>query len=530
MIRKHSGELLKFSLVAGEAVRVGVWDQFMTWGDKSKDGSPIRFDELTLGQIVSNFASRKNLIGCDFEHQTANAPINGQPAPQLAFYNSLAVIRNEKVIAFASRDSNVLPPNSEGKPDGLYGYRCEITPLGQQLLPNYKFYSPMFTTEGADEQGNPIGYDLMNVSAVSVPFQDACEITFDKGISGALVAKGDRIQMDGDDYHVGDTGTVISVDPVAATMEILWDSDKSIRPVALTVLSGSRWHLIQSKDGQAETAVSKTVNIQVHSKDGTTRKVFNMNDKDLMARLGLDESADPDAMKAAFKAVLKRMDDDSADMKKKMDDDAAEMKKKMDDSSDADAAKMDDAADADAMDDVDMDDDAALKKMKKSLGLSAKAKGGKVLAAFEAKFVPMSELASLQKKLEVIELDRAVEKQAAKVLAVEAFVTDAITLGKYPTDKADKLRRLAQKDMEVAVEALFEEHTFGALRRYTAAGKPISSELPTADESRSAGSNPMGWPEIGADVSKEAHKLSKSKGIDFASALLEASHALSNKR
>lgn len=178
----------------GQPVATGMWDQVMTWGEKTKEGSDSVFDEFTLGQIVDNFRGRKNLIGMDYEHQTANSPANGAPAPQLALYNALAVIRNGKVIDFASRDELLQPPNPDGKSDGLYAYRCEVTPLGQQLLPNYRYISPMFDTDGADEQGNAIGYDLLNISAVSVPFQDGCEIQFTRlGNRPVRLSKGKKM-------------------------------------------------------------------------------------------------------------------------------------------------------------------------------------------------------------------------------------------------------------------------------------------------------------------------------------------------
>src|SRR5579872_585704 len=195
--RLFRGRSLAFDQsVPGQPVKAQVWDGVMTWGTKRKAGQDSTFDELTLGQIVNNFRSRKNLIGMDYEHQTANASENGQPAPQLAFYSALAIIRNGKVIDFATRDESVQPPDTTDKADGLYAFRAEVTPLGQQLLPNYRYISPMFDTEGLDEQEQPIGYDLLNISAVSVPFQDGCEITFQRlGKTPGKLSKG-KMKMD----------------------------------------------------------------------------------------------------------------------------------------------------------------------------------------------------------------------------------------------------------------------------------------------------------------------------------------------
>lgn len=163
-------------------VRTGVWDRMTSWGVKVKDGEQVEFNEQTLGQIVNNFASRENLVSMDEDHKTAYVATSGEGAPALAFYCALCVVKDGRVVSFATRDDSVLPPFAADKADGLYGYRSEVTPLGQDKLPNYKYISPMFTSNGADEQGQEIGYDLINVAATNTPFQDGCQITFTKEI------------------------------------------------------------------------------------------------------------------------------------------------------------------------------------------------------------------------------------------------------------------------------------------------------------------------------------------------------------
>lgn len=166
-------------------VSVGKWDRFFSWGTKNKDGAELVFNEETLSQVVDNFATRQNLLAMDWDHQTAYVAENGRPAPALAFYCALALVVDGEVKKFVSRDDSVKAPDPTGFENGIYGYRSEVTPLGQELLPNYKYISPMFTDAGADEAGNPIGYDLMNVAATNTPFQDGCEITFNRGIAMA---------------------------------------------------------------------------------------------------------------------------------------------------------------------------------------------------------------------------------------------------------------------------------------------------------------------------------------------------------
>lgn len=168
-------------------IAAGKWDRFATFGHKVQDGQEFDFTPDTLGQIVDNFARlfSGRRLGMDYEHQAMNAPKNGQPAPQLAYYNALAVINGGDVVKFYAQKPDVQKPDPallleqlrqrfpDGETvDGLWGFRCEHTPLGAQLLPNYEQISPLFTSEGTDEQERPVGYHLMNVSAVAVAFQD----------------------------------------------------------------------------------------------------------------------------------------------------------------------------------------------------------------------------------------------------------------------------------------------------------------------------------------------------------------------
>jgi len=153
----------------------GKWDQFCKFGEFDKSGEETAFNADTCAQILENFAARTNDIGMDFEHQAINAPLNGQPAPALAWYDALALVVNGKVAKLASHNPAIEPPDPAGKADGIYGHRAEVTPLGQQMLPNYRYISPAFVTDGKDEQGNPIGYDLLNVAATNIPFLDGME-------------------------------------------------------------------------------------------------------------------------------------------------------------------------------------------------------------------------------------------------------------------------------------------------------------------------------------------------------------------
>ena len=154
------------------SVSTGKWDQFAKFGTFEKDGTKVIFDERTLGQMVENFARRQNDLGMDYEHQALNAPMNGQPAPALAWYSALALVSGGKLARFATHDEAVAKPDATGLDDGLYGFRSSVTPLGEKLLPGYRYISPAFAMEGSNETGREVGYDLLNVAATNTPFLD----------------------------------------------------------------------------------------------------------------------------------------------------------------------------------------------------------------------------------------------------------------------------------------------------------------------------------------------------------------------
>jgi hypothetical protein len=195
-----SGPALRFDAGTDEGgkIRVGVWDRFTTWGEKVKGDSESVFDEDTLGQMVDNWRARGGRLAMCQDHKSAAAPLVS--APGLAFYDALAVIHAGSVVRFEKLvESAATPPepaalraqvtkfasteNPSPEPDGLWGYRCEVTPLGEdpkEGLRNYRGISPMFHPHGKDELGNDVGYTLFDVAATNTAFQAGCEITFNR--------------------------------------------------------------------------------------------------------------------------------------------------------------------------------------------------------------------------------------------------------------------------------------------------------------------------------------------------------------
>jgi hypothetical protein len=191
--RPFPGATQRFDATLDEdgKIRVGVWDRFTSWGEKIKQGRKSVFNEKTLGQMVSNWQARGDLLAMCLDHESAAAPF--VRAPAAAFYSSLAVVRRGKVLQLVATDHAIVPaaadpmPDASTRADGLYGFRCEVTPLGEhptEGLRCYRYISPMFDDEGDDEQGREIGYVLYDVAATNTPFQAGCEITF-----GALGAQ-----------------------------------------------------------------------------------------------------------------------------------------------------------------------------------------------------------------------------------------------------------------------------------------------------------------------------------------------------
>lgn len=187
---------------------VGKWSRIATYGVKRQqqpDGSWRDFDfcDRTFAEGLRNFrrmfAGRGKGMGSDFEHQTLNAPTNGQPAPNLCYWSALAVINQAGTLVGLEDlrgDAPIIDPAAErarladqnpaedSDPAGTWALCSEITPLGQTIIPNYSQLSPLFNDADTDEQAQPVGLAWQNVSFVNLAFQGGTSFNFRKACFG----------------------------------------------------------------------------------------------------------------------------------------------------------------------------------------------------------------------------------------------------------------------------------------------------------------------------------------------------------
>jgi Asp-tRNA(Asn)/Glu-tRNA(Gln) amidotransferase C subunit len=162
-------------------IRAGVWDRVCVPGFDEKDGQHTEFTVATLGEMVDNFVERGDQIPLDYNHQSNYSHVNGQPAPALAFYGALAIVAGGSVTKLGCArgvSASGTEPGLDLTREGLWAYRCEVTELGQTLLPNFKYVSPTFMSNGTKRDGTEIGYVLAAVAATNTPWQGETQITF----------------------------------------------------------------------------------------------------------------------------------------------------------------------------------------------------------------------------------------------------------------------------------------------------------------------------------------------------------------
>lgn len=160
------------------SVAADTWDQIGKFGRFVKDDGDgpqeAIFNLEHFGQFLDNFAAQVNPLWADSNHDMGDA---------LARYDALALVVDSVPVRTVTRQAAqapVAPPNPADLinpdtgvvEDGLYAHRYELTPLGQEKLPNVSYVSPLFLTHGQDEQGHDIGYVLLNIAWTNGPFLD----------------------------------------------------------------------------------------------------------------------------------------------------------------------------------------------------------------------------------------------------------------------------------------------------------------------------------------------------------------------
>lgn len=157
-----------------DAIKVGLWDAFApVWGIITKFGQSSAFDELTYRQMLDNLRARGLKVYMDNDHKTAGLGWSCDEVPALAYYCSVLVTHGgklfDRVYLGGCKCSDAVSFDPAAHPEGLFGFRCHVTPVGKQLLPNYQALSIHFDPDGRDEFDRPVGQSLICVSAVNAP-------------------------------------------------------------------------------------------------------------------------------------------------------------------------------------------------------------------------------------------------------------------------------------------------------------------------------------------------------------------------
>lgn len=197
-LRRMLGGLQRFDAGPAGDVPIGIWDRGATFGAgpdgrKEKDGEEVQFTADTFRSFVDNWYARAGRMPLSRDHQSALGGVVAAPA--LAWYDAFAIVQGGAVVYFKALGSSAATPpdvavlaeqvkrlataeNPDPTLDGWWGYRSEVTPLGQSAtegLRNYEGISPLFTMDGTDEQGNRIGPVCYDWSVVNVQFQAGCQ-------------------------------------------------------------------------------------------------------------------------------------------------------------------------------------------------------------------------------------------------------------------------------------------------------------------------------------------------------------------
>ena len=539
---------------------VNRWDRFATWGPKDKDG-PTEFNEETLGQMVGNWRQRAMRLAMCQDHKSTAAPFVAAPA--MAFYDALAVVREGKVIHFERlAGSNAAEPvvaalkeqvarfateeNPSPEPDGMWGWRREITPLGEdprEGLRNYRGLSPLFDPNGKDEQGNPIGYVLLDVAATNTTFQAGCEITFG-AVSMSSLNEGDQVtaRHDRGGVKAGTKGKVTSANGPLGTVWVKFEGiagetawpENALEKMSATAMAAAHPALAplldcatcgqrladvdfdgklpnhNGRDGKpcagSETNPSTTV-----PSDGAGNPIAKgehaMNEE-MLKKFGLTAESTPEEQKEGIKkfcagyaaklgdAPAEELEAGAKDLLEvagKLEGEDGEAMKKL-------SAKMSHmakfgaveekkpealAATEGALHDAKLlgeDEEKAKAEMAMSMGMTGQVTLRQLAQAFSARTAPLSEMGAVKNRVVELESQLAARVLVEKKAAAQAFSAKAVTEGRTIEEKRAAIEEIYLTSGEKAAEAqLFAMGQFTLGRRMTAGGHPVGKpEMPVS--------------------------------------------------
>lgn len=161
-------------LFASDEPKTKIWDSFVpVWGDIVKFGETSRFDEVTYAQMLADLRARNLRVYMDNDHRTARLGWTTEEVPALAYYCAIAVTHEGKLFDLVKLAGHTccdaVPLDAAAYPEGMAGFRCQVTPVGREKLPNYQALSIQFDPAGVDEKKRSVGQVLVCVSATNGP-------------------------------------------------------------------------------------------------------------------------------------------------------------------------------------------------------------------------------------------------------------------------------------------------------------------------------------------------------------------------
>lgn len=493
-------------------VREHVWDRICVPGHDEKDGESTDFNLETLSQMVDNFVSRGDMIPIDANHQSNYAKINGQPAPALGFYGAFAVVWDGKIAkAGSARDVDPSSMSMDGldlSRDGLWGYRCEVTEYGDQLLPNFKLLSPTFTPEGVTRDGVPIGYQLAAVAATNSPWQSETQITFTKIMdsAGNAICPEDGTKMS---KEVNGQDTQYRCPKCKAVFE-----KSEIKSFSTAASSGPSTSLGGSTMPKL-AKLAKFVGMEENADDAAIKQALHAK-MDQEAKSAMEEETyDYEGAAARMEDAAKsyedaHMEEEGEDMPphlvmRKM---ASKLRKMAKMAGDPPFGGKESPSEEAA-------EDKEKEKMAKLEDEKEKEKGDAKMATMEAS------LRATQDKLAKLEKIEAVREKTAQAERQKTFesLADAAIDGGYPKDKRDSLIKFASVDLEgarSAVAHLIKDHPTYLMGRMTSMGAPLGKsaearELAGPAKPRKVVSMGHTFIEDDSSFADEIKKLAESK-------------------